>query len=163
MSTFSLSNIIRVTVQGVERSLAVKNVNEVALFTNETPNNNYDYMIAIEPSEIVNAYGTNSLTAKMAQNVFAQNANLNTGRGYLVVIPMKGATSATPTTFTTEVLTSKLSAFKAITDGSLKITVDGTDYTLSGLNFSSITTVDDIATVIKNATKCCWITVSIQF
>ena len=160
MNTFSLSNVIRVTVQGVERSLAVKNVNEVALFTNETPNNNNDFMITIDPSDIVAAYGTSSLTAKMAQNVFAQNANVNTGRGYLVVIPMKGATSATPTTFTTGSLTSKIDAFKAITDGSLTITVDGTAYSLSGLNFSAISTVNDIATVLKNATSGCWISVS---
>ena len=94
MSILSISNVIRVTVQGVERSLAVKNVNEVALFTNETPNNVQPYMITIDPSDIIDAYGTNSLTAKMAQNVFAQNANLNTGRGYLVVIPMQNAVSA---------------------------------------------------------------------
>ena len=160
MSTFSLSNVIRVTVQGVERSLAVKNVNEVALFTHETPDNNDDYMIAIDPSDIVKAYGTNSLTAKMAQNVFAQNANVNTGRGYLVVIPMKGATSATATTFSTASLASKIDAFKAVTDGSLKITVDGVDNTLSGLNFSAVTSVNDIAKVISNATKCCWISVN---
>lgn len=159
MSIFSISNVIRVTVQGVERSLAVKNVNEVALFTNETPNNVEPYMIAIDPSDIVTAYGTNSLTAKMAQNVFAQNANLNTGRGYLVVIPMSGAVSATNTTFTTPSLTSSVSDFKAVTNGSLTITVDGITNSLTGLDFSSVANVSDIAKVISNATKCCFISV----
>jgi len=159
MSILSISNVIRVTVQGVERSLAVKNVNEVALFTNETPNNVLPYMITIDPSDIVDAYGTNSLTAKMAQNVFAQNANLNSGRGYLVVIPMQNAVSATNATFSTPVLTSNLTNIKAVTAGALKITVDGVDNTLSNLDFSACSTVEDVAKVISNATKCCFISV----
>jgi hypothetical protein len=160
MSILSISNVIRVTVQGVERSLSVKNVNEVALFTHETPNNVEPYMITIDPSDIVTAYGTNSLTAKMAQNVFAQNANLNSGRGYLVVIPMQNATSATNASFATPVLTSNLTAIKAVTAGSLKITVDSVDNTLSNLDFSACSTVDDVAKVISNATKCCFISVN---
>ena len=160
MSIFSISNVIRVTVQGVERSLAVKNVNEVALFTNETPNNVQPYMITIDPSDIVDAYGTNSLTAKMAQNVFAQNANLNSGRGYLVVIPMQNAVSATNASFATPVLTSNLTAIKGVTSGSLKITVDGVDNSLSNLDFSACSTVNDVANVISNATKCCFISVN---
>lgn len=159
MSILSISNVIRVTVQGVERSLAVKNVNEVALFTNETPNNVQPYMITIDPSDIIDAYGTNSLTAKMAQNVFAQNANLNSGRGYLVVIPMQNAVSATNATFATPVLTSNLTSIKAVTSGSLKITVDGVDNSLSNLDFSACATVEDVAKVISNATKCCFIKV----
>lgn len=161
MSIFSISNVIRVTVQGVERSLAVKNVNEVALFTNETPNNVQPYMIAIDPSDIAKAYGTNSLTAKMAQNVFAQNANLNSGRGYLVVIPMKSAVSATNATFSSQAISSTvITAFKSVTSGSLKITVDGVENSLSGLDFSSVATVNDIAKVLSNATKSCFISVS---
>ena len=160
MSTLSISNVIRVTVQGVERSLAVKNVNEVALFTNETPNNVNPYMIAIDPSDIVNAYGTNSLTAKMAQNVFAQSANLNSGRGCLVVIPMKSAVSATNATFATPSLTSNLTNIKAVTSGSLTITVDGVATSLTGLDFSACSTVDEVAKVISSATKCCFISVN---
>ena len=162
MSIFSISNVIRVTVQGVERSLAVKNVNEVALFTHETPNNVLPYMITIDPSDIIDAYGTNSLTAKMAQNVFAQNANVVSGRGYLVVIPMKNAVSATNTTFTTPNLSGSttITAFKAVTNGSLTITVDGIQNVLTNLDFSSIASVADIAKVLSNATKCCFISVS---
>ena len=158
MSIFSISNVIRVTVQGVERALAVKNVNEVALFTHETPNNSDLYMIAIDPSSIVTAYGTNSLTAKMAQNVFAQDANVNSGRGYLVVIPMQGAVSATNAVFTTPSLTSNLTTIKGVTSGSLKITVDGVATEVSGLNFTAAKTVADVADIIAKATKCCFIT-----
>ncbi|MBQ0113343.1 MAG: DUF3383 family protein [Bacteroidales bacterium] len=160
MSELSISNIIRVTVQGLERSKTAKNVNEVALFTTETPNNSDPFMIAIDPSDIVNAYGTDSLTAKMANNVFAQNSNLNSGRGYLVVIPMQSAVSATAETFETTDLTSAVSSFKSVTDGSLNISVDGKSVSLANLNFSSVSNVNDIAKVISNATKACWVSVS---
>ena len=99
MNELSINNIIRVSVQGTQRSIGVKNVNEVALFTTETPNTSDPVIIAIDPSTVANAFGTDSLTAKMANNVFAQNMNINSGRGYLAVIPLKGSTSATSATF----------------------------------------------------------------
>ena len=153
MSELSINNIIRVTVQGVERSIGVKNVNELALFTTETPNSSDPYLIAIDPSTVEDAYGTGSLTAKMANNVFAQNLNPNSGRGYLVVIPLQGSVSATSAVFTTGAIGSA-SAFSAVTNGSLKITLDGgsaVEYT--GLDFSACTTIGDVANVIKNSVK----------
>ena len=101
MSELSINNIIRVSVQGVERSIGVKNVNELALFTTESPNTTDPFIIAIDPSTVAEAYGTSSLTAKMANNVFAQNMNPNSGRGYLAVIPLQNAVSATSASFTT--------------------------------------------------------------
>lgn len=159
MNELSINNIIRVTVQGVQRSIGVKNVNEVALFTTESPNTSDPVLIAIDPTAVTQAFGTNSLTAKMANNIFAQNANLNSGRGYLAVIPMQAATSATSASFTTGTV-GTISAFNAVTNGSLKITVDGTVTTLTGLNFSACTTIQDIADVILNATRVANITVS---
>lgn len=150
MSELSISNVIRVTVQGVQRGKSVKNINEVALFTPEMPNNNDPYMICIDPSDVVKAYGTGSLTAEMAQNVFAQNANLNSGKGYLVVIPMKNAVDASSASFSTPAISS-IESFKTVKDGALKVTVDGTAYDLSGLNFENCSNVGDIATVLSNA------------
>lgn len=150
MSELSISNVIRVTVQGVQRGKSVKNINEVALFTPEMPNNNDPYMICIDPSDVVKAYGTGSLTAEMAQNVFAQNANLNSGKGYLVVIPMKNAVDASSASFSTPAIPS-IESFKTVKNGALKVTVDGTAYDLSGLNFENCSNVGDIATVLSNA------------
>lgn len=159
MNELSINNIIRVTVQGVQRSIGVKNVNEVALFTTESPNISDPVLIAIDPTAVTQAYGTNSLTAKMANNIFAQNANLNSGRGYLAVIPMQAATSATSAYFTTGTIGTP-STFKAVTNGSLKLTVDGTVTTLTGLNFSACSTIQDIVDVLLNATRVANITVS---
>ena len=159
MNELSINNIIRVTVKGVQRSIGVKNVNEVALFTTESPNTSDPVLIAIDPTAVTEAYGTNSLTANMANNIFAQNANLNSGRGYLAVIPMQGATSATSASFTTGTVGS-ISAFNLVTNGSLKLTVDGTVTTITGLNFSACSTLKDIAEVILNATRVATVTVS---
>lgn len=159
MNELSINNIIRVTVQGVQRSIGVKNVNEVALFTTESPNTSDPVLIAIDPTAVTEAFGTNSLTARMANNIFAQNANLNSGRGYLAVIPMQAATSATSASFTTGTV-GTISAFNAVTNGSLKITVDGTVTEVTGLNFSACTKLQDIADVILNATRVAKITVS---
>lgn len=159
MNELSINNIIRVTVQGVQRSIGVKNVNEVALFTTESPNISDPVLIAIDPTAVTQAYGTNSLTAKMANNIFAQNANLNSGSGYLAVIPMQAATSATSASFTTGTVGTP-ETFNSVTNGSLKITVDGTVTNLTGLNFSACATLQDIADVILNATRVATITVS---
>ena len=150
MSELSISNVIRVTVQGVQRSRTVKNVNEVALFTPEVPNNIQESMYVIDPSDVATAYGSNSLTYKMALNVFAQNANLLSGRGALIVIPMEGATNATAATFTTPDITD-LDGFAAVNNGSLTITADGNVYAKTGMDFTAISSVADIAKVIQRA------------
>ena len=159
MNELSINNIIRVTVQGVQRSIGVKNVNELALFTTETPNVSDPVLIAVDPSAVAQAFGTNSMTAKMANNIFAQNMNIISGRGYLAVIPLKNSVSATSATFTTGTV-GAVSAFNLVTNGSLKLTVDGTVTEVSGLNFSACATLQDIANVILNATKVATITVS---
>lgn len=158
MSELSISNVIRVTVSGVQKSIGVKNVNEVALFTTETPSNNSEYMICIDPSDVVSAYGTDSLTAKMAQAVFAQSPNINSGNGYLAVIPMKEAVSATAASFATPALTA--SSFTEVKNGTLKITAGGQVYSLTGLNFSACENISDIAQVISNATDSCFVSVN---
>ena len=150
MSELSISNVIRVTVQGVQRSRTVKNVNEVALFTPEVPNNVSESMYVIDPSDVAEAYGSNSVTYKMALNVFAQNANLLSGRGALVVIPMLNATNATPATFTTPDITD-IDSFSAVNNGALTVTADGNVYAKTGMDFTAVNSVADIATVIQRA------------
>lgn len=150
MSELSISNVIRVTVQGVQRSRTPKNVNEVALFTAETPNNVSDYMYVIDPSDVAKAYGSNSLTYKMANAVFAQNPNILSGNGGLVVIPMKNATNAVAASFSTPVI-ADITTLKTVNNGSLVITVNGTANTLSGLDFTNASSLADIADILQGA------------
>lgn len=149
MSELSISNVIRVTVQGVQRSRTPKNVNEVALFTVEQPNNVLESMYVIDPSDVATAYGSNSLTYKMALAVFSQSPNLLSGNGGLVVIPMKNATNATAASFTSAAIT--VSNFAAVSNGTLEVVENGNTIELSGLDFSQVATVNDVATIFKNA------------
>jgi hypothetical protein len=154
MSELSISNVIRVTVQGVQRSRTPKNVNDVALFTPEQPNNLLESMYVIDPSDVAEAYGSNSLTYKMALNVFAQDVNPISGKGGLVIIPMKNAVSATPTSFASASIDSTaLDAFKLVNNGLLTITENSNAISLSGLNFTKCSTVSDIAKVLQSATN----------
>lgn len=159
MSELSISNVIRVTVQGVQRSRTPKNVNDVALFTPEVANSTLEYMYVIDPSDVAKEFGTDSLTYKMAVNVFAQNPNVISGRGGLVVIPMKNATNAVSATFTTPNLTS-LDNMKLVNNGGLTITVDGQAVSLTGLDFTKVKTVSDVASVLQSATSACTVSVS---
>lgn len=152
MSELSISNVIRVTVQGVQRSLTPKNVNNVALFTPEQPNNLSEYMYVIDPNDVAQAYGSNSLTYKMALNAFAQDANMLSGNGGLIVIPMKNAVNAVAASFSTPAITN-LADFKLVNNGALKITENDNLISLTGLNFTKCNNLNDIATVLKNATS----------
>lgn len=154
MSELSISNVIRVTVQGVQRSRTPKNVNDVALFTPEQPNNLLESMYVIDPYDVAQAYGTNSLTYKMALNVFAQDANVLSGRGGLVIIPMKNAVNATAASFASDSIDADgIAAFKLVNNGALTITEGETEIALTGLNFTKCNTLADIAKVIQNATN----------
>lgn len=148
MSEIELNNIIRVSLTAVPSAVAARNINEVALFTTEKPANVVaSYLKATSPAAIVKAYGTNSLTARMAQNVFAQDKNLITGRGYLVVIPYTDAVSAVPAAFETSTLT--VANFAQIADGALSITTNSKTYTAANMDFTGCGSVSDIVTVLK--------------
>ena len=60
-------------------------------------------------------------------------------------------TATAPQLISTEV--GALAALKAITDGSIKISMGGSSYEATGLNFSSATSYADCATVLANAIK----------
>ena len=151
MSELSISNVIRVTVQGVQRSRTPKNVNDVALFTPEQSNNVSEYMYVIDPSDVAQAYGSDSLTYKMALNVFAQDANVLSGRGGLVIIPMKNAVNATAASFSTAEI-SDITAFKSVNNGALTITENDNVVSLTGLNFTKCNSLSDVVKVLQGAT-----------
>lgn len=148
MGEISLNNIIRVSVQGIQSSIAAKNVNEIALFTDEESTSSAPFMIAVEPSAVVDAYGTKSLTAQMVNNIFAQTPNIISGKGYVAVIPLKNAVSATGASFTTAPI--NVSSFNQVVNGSLTITVNGTSNSLTGMNFKNATSLEDVAAIIQN-------------
>lgn len=67
--------------------------------------------------------------------------------------------SAAPTTYTSAYLTGGVDAtslaatWEVVTDGSFNITIDGTLRTVSGIDFTGVETMDEVATVIQTALR----------
>lgn len=147
--TVPLSYTINVSVSTTPSGLGEYNSNSICLLTNETPLSTQPYIWAVNAQDAINEYGTDSLTAKMAQALFTPVPNVRTGNGQVLIFPFT-ATSATSGTTTTVAITNTIiTALKAIATGDLTVTIDGTDYTCTNLNFTNISTVNDIVAILK--------------
>ena len=141
---------IDVSVSTTPTGLGEYNTNSICLLTNEQPLSSEPYIWAVNAQDVINEYGTNSLTAKMAQAFFTPVPNLRTGSGQVLIFPYK-ATSATSGTTTTIAITNTiLSAFKLVSNADLTITIDGTDKVITGLDFTNIKTVNDIVRILDS-------------
>ena len=139
---------INVSVTKVPVGLAEAAVNNIALFTNEAHNFSDVFRTYTEALSVETDFSTASLTAKMAQNVFAQSPNILSGNGSLVVIPLLSAVSATQGKFTTPDIDVNLANFLTVANGEFAITLNGATKDVTGLNFTNCTTLADIAKVI---------------
>lgn len=149
-----VSEIINVTIENTPQGLAIPNVNNVVLFSNEVPVNPATYgafQEYISPAQVATDWGTNSVTAAMANALFSQNPNILTGDGQLIIIPLLSAVSATEGNFVTPNISANIANFAAVTNGDLAVTVNGNAYDLANLNFSGVTTLAQIAQIIDNA------------
>ena len=151
-----LSYVVNATALTASQGLLPLQLGTILILTDEQPVNvlDGDYVLARTATSIGQAFGTESTTYKMANAIFAQNPNILNGDGYVVVAPyLTNAvlSPATAGTLTTVDLSSKLAALIQVTDGDLKITVDGgTAETITGLNFTSAETLHEVAAIINN-------------
>lgn len=143
-----LSYTINVSLAETLAGLANFNTNSIAIFTNETAGFSENYQAYISPSAVATDFGSSSLTYAMANALFTPVPNFRTGGGYLYIFPF-GGVNATPATFTTDDISSNVTAFKSVSDGSLSITIDGNANLVTGLDFTSVSTIDDIVTVLN--------------
>lgn len=144
-----VSYTVNVSLAQTPSGLTGYNTNSIAIFSNEQANFSENYIRALSPDTVKAAYGSDSLTYKMALALFTPVPNFRTGRGDLFIFRFNG-TNATQGTVTTQSLVTNLDNFKEVTNGSLKLTIDGTATELTGLDFSSVATIGDIATIILN-------------
>jgi len=149
MSVLPISNIINVTITNTPSGLAERNVNTVAILTNDAPNNFDVYREYISAAQVAADYGTSSKTAQMANAIFAQTPNIRTGNGSLIIIPLIAAVSATRGDFATANISANLNDILAVTSGDIRITVNGVNYDLTQLNFSECLSFADVAEVIQ--------------
>lgn len=150
-----LSYVVNATTVPSSRGLQPLQLGTILLLTEDTPVTPLDgeYIISRTASGVNNVFGTETTTAKMVNAIFAQSPNILNADGYVVVAPYLEnviLTPATSGTLTTADLSTNLSAIIAVDDGDLTVTVDGTDQALTGLDFTSATTLAEVATVIAN-------------
>lgn len=149
MSELALSNVINVTISGMPQGLSERNVNNIALFSTESPTNTDIYRDYYSAREVALDYGTGSVAEDMATAIFSQTPNIMTGKGVLRIIPMLGAVSATAGYWTSADITTKVAAIILVTNGYIKVTVDAVEYNITGLDFTSVTTLEGIAAVLQ--------------
>lgn len=144
-----VSYTIGVSLASNPTGLAGYNTNSIAIFSNETAGFSENYQAYISADAVAKDFGSSSLTYKMAQALFTPVPNFKTGGGVLYVFPYS-AINATSGTLTTADISANVGNFASVTDGILKLTIDGTATEIQGLDFSSVTKLADIVQVLNN-------------
>lgn len=144
-----LSYTINVSLSAIPQGLADFNTNSIAIFTNETAGFSDSYKAYMTPTPVASDFGTNSLTNKMANALFAPVPNFRTGNGVLYIFPF-GGVNATSGDFTTADISENLTNFQSLADGSLSITIDGDTQIVSGLNFTTAKNLADVVKILNN-------------
>ncbi|WP_405316551.1 DUF3383 family protein [Faecalibacillus faecis] len=155
----ALSNTINVTLGKAPSGLGEYSTNSIVLLTNEQPLSAEPYIWAVNAQDAVNEYGSNSLTAKMARALFTPAFNLRTGGGQVLIYPFSGVNATACKAVTIAITDTILTALKLVTTGSLKITLDGTAYEVTNMDFTAVKTVEDIVKILNAQGLDCDITV----
>lgn len=150
MADISITNTINVSITDAPSGLGNYSTNSIYLLTNETPLSVNPYIWATDAQTIINEYGTNSKTAKVATALFSPSMNLRTGRGQVLVVPYVAEDATAGSVSTIAIDSERITALKAVANGSLTVSIDGTDFTKNQINFSAISQLDDIVSILNN-------------
>ena len=107
----ALSNTINISVSGTPAGLGEYSTNSIVLLSNEQPLSAEPYIWAVNAQDVINEYGSNSLTAKMAKALFTPAFNLRTGGGQVLVYPYAGVNATAAKTVTIAITDSILTRF----------------------------------------------------
>ena len=149
MTVLPISNLVQVNIRSTPSNLSEINVNNLLLLTTEIPDNNDEYRSYLNARQVGVDYGTDSETYALANSIFSQPVNLLTGNGKLIIAPLAASVSATRGKFVTATLTSNLNNLKAITNGDIRVVLNGTNIDLTGLDFTNCTTIAQIGDVMQ--------------
>ena len=145
----ALSNTINVTLGKAPSGLGEYSTNSIVLLSNESPLSSEPYIWAVSAQDVINEYGSDSLTAKMARALFTPAFNLRTGSGQVLVYPYSGVNATSCKAVTVAITDTILTALKLVSTGSLKIVVDGVSYEITNMNFTAVKTVNDVVKVLN--------------
>ena len=154
--TIPLSWVVSATAVAASRGLQPLQLGTILILTDDEPVNalSDDYVISRTASSIGQDFGTESTAFKMANAIFAQNPNILNAGGYVIVAPYKASTVVEPATsgnVVTGDLSSNLAGLEAVTNGSLTISVDGSEAQVAtGIDLSAATSLSDIALALSS-------------
>lgn len=92
MSQLSITNVVNISVATPPVGLADYKINNLAIFTKETPvdsSDTFDYRAYASPQDVATDWGSNSEVYAMAVAIFSQSPNILTGDGQLLIFPME--------------------------------------------------------------------------
>lgn len=158
MPEIDITNTVEVTLTGTPRGLSNFVVANTILLTNEKAGFSEEYKAYVSSNDASSDFGSDSVTNYMIQKMFAVSPNLRSGGGTLYVVPYV-ATNATSGTVTTKSITSNIDNFKTVSNGELKIVIDGVETVLTKMNFTGIKNLQDIVNVILAKNPDCYIEV----
>lgn len=156
MPEISITNTINISLSATPQGLKEPSTASVVIFSNEPCLNSNEYTAHVTPSTVVTDYGIDSLTAEMANALFAPSPNFRTGKGTLYVVPFI-AENATSGSLTTATVASNLVNFSTVKNGSLTIKIDGKETILKQLNFTGVTSIKEIVNVLLSRDPDCYI------
>lgn len=149
----SIQNFVNATIRQTPSVIGEINPNNLLLITTETPSNIDEYRTYLNARQVGLDFGTNSQTYALATSIFSQSPNILTGNGKLIIAPFSPsspAVSATRGKFVTANLTANLNALKAVSNGDLKVTINGgTALNLTLINFTGCSTIADVAVILQ--------------
>lgn len=162
-----INEIVNVALLRTASTATRDNMNTVALFTSEIGKlntaNRTEIYTDLRSLEL--DFGTTSKTYEFAKSFFSQTPNPTNVGGYLVTAFWRAENETAPAT--SAILTSGqhtenalVSALQPIDDGEFNITVDGTPQVITGLDFSAVSTLAEIADVLDTAITGATVTVS---
>lgn len=158
MAQIDITNTINIDLSSAPRGLSNFVVANTVIFSNERADFSSEFRSYVNADDVAKDFGSDSVTSYMATKLFAPSPNLRSGRGTLYVVPYV-ATNATSGSSTTGILTTNIENFKSVSNGELKLIIDGEDVVLTKMNFTGVKKLSDIADVILAKGVDCFIEV----
>ena len=147
-----MNEFISVSVQTLPAPNNLPNINNIALLVNEVWTSTEPYLAITTLDDVKTNFASSTKTYKMVEAMLNQTPNFRITNGVLYLIPFNGV-DAVNGSFTTINLVDNITAIKAVNNGSITISINGTAYNLTALDFTKISTtplqaLKDIANIV---------------
>lgn len=154
----SITNVINVALIPEGQQAQRDNMNVVAILTSETGviSSAERFRAYRDPASVEADWGTASVTTQYAQTVFGTKPNPINFGGTLIIGLHRATAETVPATSAKLVSTqfvepTLISQLQGITNGSFDIDVDGVTVNATGLDFSVVTTLAQVAALLDTA------------